>query len=114
MEPELKAKWVAALRSGKYQQTTGQLRNEKGFCCLGVLLDVWGRGEWLGELYSYETGDIEGEIQCSGDLDGLAKIVLSENRDEEGRLIALNDGDEKNGKASQPFPVIADYIEAKL
>lgn len=30
-------KWVKALRSGKYQQTTESLRDDKGHCCLGVL-----------------------------------------------------------------------------
>src|SRR5688572_11113721 len=30
--------WVEALRSGKYEQGTGQLANgDGGFCCLGVL-----------------------------------------------------------------------------
>lgn len=33
--------WVAALRSGKYKQGCGRLRNKKNeFCCLGVLADI--------------------------------------------------------------------------
>ena len=41
MNPEVKAKWVEALRSGEYRQTKGYLhRNGGGFCCLGVLCDV--------------------------------------------------------------------------
>ena len=44
MHPEIKAKWVAALRSGEYKQATGQLRrNTRGktsFCCLGVLCNL--------------------------------------------------------------------------
>lgn len=45
MNPEIKAKWVAALRSGKYQQTEGTLNRPLtgGFCCLGVLCDVYGK-----------------------------------------------------------------------
>lgn len=35
--------WVDALRSGKYAQTCGQLRNGCSFCALGVLVDVWER-----------------------------------------------------------------------
>ncbi len=39
--------WVAALRSGDYKQTTGQLNktvlDEQRFCCLGVLCDIQGR-----------------------------------------------------------------------
>jgi hypothetical protein len=40
MNPEIRARWVAALRSGDYAQTTGKLRNNEGFCCLGVLCDL--------------------------------------------------------------------------
>lgn len=43
MNPEVKAKWVDALRSGKYEQSSGQLRSEDGFCCLGVLCDIYGK-----------------------------------------------------------------------
>lgn len=40
MDRELKAKWVAALLSGDYSQTTGKLRRTDGYCCLGVLADI--------------------------------------------------------------------------
>lgn len=49
MNPEIKAKWVAALRSGKYKQGQGELRDGKKFCCLGVLCDIHAktnRGKW--------------------------------------------------------------------
>lgn len=37
--------WVLALRSGKYSQTKDVLRDEKGYCCLGILHEVRG-GKW--------------------------------------------------------------------
>lgn len=40
MKKEVADKWVAALRSGKYKQSTGVLRHAGGFCCLGVLCEV--------------------------------------------------------------------------
>lgn len=40
MNPQVKEKWLAALRSGKYKQTTGALHNKNGYCCLGVLCDL--------------------------------------------------------------------------
>lgn len=52
MNPEIKAKWVEALRSGKYKQGTGKLRrltrtlmglpdvSTDQFCCLGVLCEL--------------------------------------------------------------------------
>jgi hypothetical protein len=42
----VKAKWVKALRSGKYEQTQGRLKRDcpdavypAGFCCLGVAVE---------------------------------------------------------------------------
>ena len=29
-------KWIEALRSGEYNQTSGTLHDKNGFCCLGV------------------------------------------------------------------------------
>lgn len=45
MNPKIKAKWIAALRSGKYQQGQHRLRKttlngETQFCCLGVLCNL--------------------------------------------------------------------------
>lgn len=49
MKKDVADKWTDALRSGAYQQGTGQLRKwglderckESAFCCLGVLCDVY-------------------------------------------------------------------------
>jgi hypothetical protein len=42
MKPEIKQKWCSALRSGEYQQGRGRLRDRSnGFCCLGVLSDLY-------------------------------------------------------------------------
>jgi hypothetical protein len=41
MKKTIKTKWVKALRSGKYMQAEGQLKDaDGGFCCLGVLTDI--------------------------------------------------------------------------
>lgn len=40
MNPRIKALWIAALRSGKYHQTKGELRTGDRFCCLGVLCNL--------------------------------------------------------------------------
>ena len=47
MNPKVKESWVSALRSGQYKQTRFKLKSQGGFCCLGVLCD----------LYSKETGE---------------------------------------------------------
>lgn len=41
MNQEVKAKWLTALRSGDYKQAQGALKDNTGFCCLGVLCDVY-------------------------------------------------------------------------
>jgi hypothetical protein len=44
MDPVVKAKWTAALRSGNYQQGTEYLQmrvdGESYYCCLGVLCEL--------------------------------------------------------------------------
>lgn len=36
----LRKEWIKALRSGKYEQCTGQLRDVDTYCCLGVLCEI--------------------------------------------------------------------------
>lgn len=40
MNPEAKELWLAALRSGKYEQGKYYLLQNRKYCCLGVLCDV--------------------------------------------------------------------------
>lgn len=41
MNKEIKAKWIEALRSGKYKQGKAALRTENNeYCCLGVLCEL--------------------------------------------------------------------------
>lgn len=41
MKVKYKKRWLKALRSGEYSQTTGSLTDDEGaFCCLGVLCDI--------------------------------------------------------------------------
>lgn len=45
MNKKVKAKWLEALRSGKYKQTKSMLMNPttNGHCCLGVLCDLYAK-----------------------------------------------------------------------
>lgn len=40
MNSDVKQKWVAALRSGEFEQCTGALRMGDSYCCLGVLSEL--------------------------------------------------------------------------
>jgi len=43
MNTEVKKKWIDALRSGKYDQGSEKLRSVTGYCCLGVLCDLYSK-----------------------------------------------------------------------
>lgn len=95
MDKKLKAKWVKALRSGKYkQQTSGRLKTtHEGYCCLGVLAEVAGKRKCLGDSF-IRTGGIGSRYYI------LPKAV-------QHNLAALNDD-------GAPFEMIAGLIHAAL
>lgn len=102
MNPEIKAKWVEALRSGKYKQTRNALRkSDNRFCCLGVLCDIADPTGWQPAPGSYRHRHLQGmpdaEILRRADL---PRICADE-------LAAMNDG-------GKPFSEIASHIEANL
>lgn len=59
MDSNIKARWIEALRSGEYEQGTGQLKavspsGQASYCCLGVLCDVMakdGFGAWDHDVF---------------------------------------------------------------
>jgi hypothetical protein len=105
MDAQLKAKWLEALRSGKYDQGTGQLRSNNCFCCLGVLCDVFDQSRWEKAEWSYGEGtDKSYEIAT---LPYAFAVRVGMPGDVEAKLIEMND----SGKT---FTQIADYIEARL
>lgn len=99
MDAELKAKWVKALRSGKYKQHFGELfpfagrfdagsiADASAHCCIGV-----------GVLC---TG-------ASADNTTRASVLLGLTEKQRDALINLNDEERRS------FPEIADYIEREL
>jgi hypothetical protein len=47
MDKKVKAKWLKALRSGRYEQSANCLRSDKSsFCCLGVLCQIVKPRDW--------------------------------------------------------------------
>lgn len=117
MNPEIKSKWLEALRSGRYHQARGVLRAEDGksHCCLGVLCDILQPDGW-GEEWEFE--DPSGRFVVL-----IAPHTLSEDEDqtlslstldaiglastEEDTLITMNDD-------GQDFFAIAWYIDENL
>lgn len=103
MDPEIKAKWIAALRSGKYPQTSMMLRGRGGFCCLGVLCDVVMPTGWHESTHQTEWthignfSTVDDEIKEEIDLTEASEAVLMD----------MND-------AGKSFAEIALYIEKNL
>ena len=57
MNPQVKEKWVNALRSGEYSQCDGKLRSADGFCCLGVLCDLYSQEPFTKGWVSHNVYD---------------------------------------------------------
>lgn len=101
MNPEVKAKWIEALRSGNYQQGRKHLRSlDDKFCCLGVIEDVMGC-TWEETTRNYEIKGFTGVLP-PGDRE---KFGLDPSA--ESLLISMND----SGKS---FAEIAAWIEEHL
>lgn len=92
MDAQMKARWVKALRSGKYRQARGVLRTSDAegqtFCCLGVLCEVNNRPD----------------IRFTSDV----RRAFELDAEDSGVLIEMNDNQEWD------FEDIADYIAVML
>lgn len=108
MNPEWKAKWLAALRSGKYKQTSKYLRTEEGYCCLGVLCDLVAPDQW-GVSNSISGAITHGNNPYSGVGYPSSKVLEQVGIDDSDckDLARLND----MGKS---FAEIADTIDLDL
>lgn len=98
-------KWVDALRSGKYQQIHGALRDKVGFCCLGVGCDISGLGIW-DEDGCYKVGD---EVR-GGELPEAVANWLG-IMTHCGIIGSLETSLDIENDAGKTFPQIADLIE---
>ena len=91
MDKKLKARWIKALRSGRYEQTTGVMESFGSYCCLGVLRKIM-------HPTSKKTAPSE-DILCPSHAIEAGLHVRSQRK-----LTELND----EGKT---FPEIAAFIE---
>ena len=105
MKKEIKKKWLTALRSGKYKQTNGALKDKQGFCCLGVLCDVHrieNKKRWAKDFHYYgEALILPTEIINWAGLKSNSPDVSGSS------LAELND-------YGETFEEIADLIEKQL
>ena len=114
---DIKQKWVAALRSGKYKQGIGYLRSTSDeYCCLGVLCDMSNSDTWVKEGDYYKLPSGSDTVPKFGDIDAtvydvLGQMVYDEDYDDYdimNHLTQMND----NKKLS--FEQIATWIDTYL
>jgi len=111
--PELKERWLKALRSDDYQQTHGYLcRYRKGvpsFCCLGVLAVVQGeKPERLVDRQILDEVGLQTLLQPNSIMWGKIENHLGIEPISLQQLLATKNDDGKS------FAQIADWIEANL
>lgn len=104
LDPEFKAKWIAALRSGEYSQGRFRLFKGDDYCCLGVGCVVAG-------IYPKTLDENNDEYIKTRHADAfpvLSPLIHIEgNRERPSAVLAkMNDSQNKT------FLQIADFIEA--
>lgn len=103
MKRELRDKWIEALRSDRFDQTSGTLERDGAYCCLGVLCVV---AEEIGFAKA-----ARGHCNDPNRLKGAylkAQPVNDQVGDFDDKLVALNDDQRLS------FPQIATWIEKHI
>jgi hypothetical protein len=108
MNPEVKRRWVEALRSGEYKQGFRKLREGDRFCCLGVLSDLYNSESWKrcsDDFFIFRDSEY-GQSQ-GFKVPHAVKVWAGLDIGDAGILASNND-------RGCSFPQIADYIEREL
>lgn len=110
MDQGIKSRWIAALRSGDYQQTQNTIRHDDGYCCLGVLCDVVDQDGWVKDRQPDAPGYYHHTCSSAeyGGLTDQARGDLGLTGAQQRKLIEMNDNDRST------FTEIADHIEQTL
>lgn len=123
MNPEIKEKWVAALRSGEYKQGRGTLKytdrdDNAAYCCLGVLCEVAVKE---GVLSSPTTPAMYGDWYYGAEEEQSALPVVVQDwagLTGPGRLLTSVEGAHSliglNDELRLSFEQIADVIEEQF
>lgn len=104
MTPKAKRDWVAALRSGKYEQGKDSLLSDNGYCCLGVLCKLQGIDD-----AHLEFGDFPFSV---GLFEDIGRDWCVPYKGSLYNLASLNDG--VDGNAPLTFKQIANIIERSV
>lgn len=120
MKKEVADKLVAALRSGEYKQTTKVLRDDMGYCCLGVLCDLAIKEDitpgWVQRTNAY--GDVSYQTNGVGGVLPIAVRKWADMDSDNGTFDDVDEFEEPMRNAlsmlndeGKSFNEIADFIE---
>ena len=118
MKTEIAVKWIQALESGDYPQGKGKLRAAEGFCCLGVLCDLFkketGKGKWERTRYKHKMFSVDGHrsaVVLPLDVMYWAGLLTIEGElTNKGSLVGMND----RGKTFQEIAKVISENVAEL
>lgn len=120
MKPEIKEKWVKALRSGEYIQGRSMLHpGPERWCCLGVLTDIYAKENnisWQNNPYGEEgTASFQGEFNLlPSSVYRWAGLAGSNPAYEESGAFMSTKGLAELNDAGVSFTKIADIIEKEF
>ena len=117
MDAKLKALWLEALRSGNYKQTSNELFDGEGYCCLGVLCDVMlENGLTPGGVAIRKTKDSITAGGSQTDLPYRVQVRIGLPPEVHSGAIRRNDGTDKDlfPDTPQTFAEIADWLQTAV
>lgn len=110
MKKSVKTAWIKALRSGKYKQGPGQLREGNNFCCLGVLCDLYSKKKGV----KWEKS-IDNTMQIDGATGVLPFNVMNwAGLSSSNPIINGNSLSHHNDFQNKDFKEIADLIDENI
>lgn len=121
MDPELKERWLEALRSGDFAQGYSRLKytpfgGSSSYCCLGVLSELCGipqeTDNWDGEARFVFPGSMGHSFIEMPPSEWLESKGIS--REQSKMLADMNDGSGTFDGEQQSFDLIADWIGDNL
>lgn len=130
MNPEIKEKWLTALRSGDYVQGRQYLQTAQGtFCCLGVLCDIavkegviptpdlraeTPRGWTYGGALDYSDTALPDTVRMWAGLRDNSPVIRLDAEDREEAIVGSFFSLVEENDAGRSFYSIADVIEKYL
>ena len=110
-DKKLMARWIRALKSGKYNQGQEWLNRYNQYCCLGVLCDLINPKGWVakknGEETVYSWKNTPRAVEVFDRLPIPVRNKIGLTGDDQSSLIIMND-------VGKSFETIAVWIKTNL